>query len=436
VSQWLLEKAVGALDSARADRRSFLTKTAIVGSALAVAPLRYILQPGSAYAAICNCGNSACDCAAACCDGYTDFCCVVNGGHNECPPGSFAAGWWRADGSAYCGGTRYYVDCNATCTCEVCENNFCPSCPGTTCSCGAGRCDHRKVGCTYFRYGQCHSEISCNGPIVCRMVSCVPPYELTPACSGLTLVDDRTANHDAVCSPLDAAGIRRMRQARWFLRDPANLGVLNASFQYGDPGDIPIVGDWDGDGVATPGIVRGNQWFLRNSNSSGVADISFSFGDVGDAPIVGDWNGDGKAGIGVVRGNTWYLRNTLSSGYAEITLSFGDVGDVPIVGDWDGDGTDGIGVVRGNVWYLKKKLVSGFADLSFAYGDVGDVPIVGDWNADGEDGIGIVRRGTWHLRNTLSAGFAQDTFSFGDDTDIPLAGAWRLRSRTGPGVVR
>jgi hypothetical protein len=432
----LVDKASGVLASSKPGRRSFLTKTALVGSALAYAPLRYILRPGSAYAAICNCGNTACDCASACCDGYTDFCCVVNGGRNECPPGSFAAGWWRADGSAYCGGTRYYIDCNASCTCSSCDGSFCAGCPGTGCSCGAGRCDHRKTGCTYFRYGQCHTEIGCAGPIVCRVVTCVPPYELTPACTGMTLVDDRTANHSTVCAPLDPPGVRRMRQNRWFLRDPANVGVLAASFQYGDVGDVPIVGDWNGDGTATPGIVRGNQWFLRNSNSSGVADFSFVYGDPGDIPIVGDWDGDGQDGIGVVRGNTWYLRNTLSSGTAQIVLHFGDPGDIPVVGDWNGDGRDGIGVVRNGRWYLKNELTSGFADLNFQYGDPGDLPIVGDWNNDGTDGVGVVRRGVWYLRNTLSSGVAQDTFHFGDDTDIPLAGAWRVQARVGPGVAR
>ena len=27
-------------------------------------------------------------------------------------------GWWVADNSSYCGGPRYYMDCNATCTCD------------------------------------------------------------------------------------------------------------------------------------------------------------------------------------------------------------------------------------------------------------------------------------------------------------------------------
>ena len=38
-------------------------------------------------------------------------------GTNSCPPGTIAGGWWKADGSSYCAGPRYYIDCNATCRC-------------------------------------------------------------------------------------------------------------------------------------------------------------------------------------------------------------------------------------------------------------------------------------------------------------------------------
>ena len=72
--------------------------------------------PGSAYAAVCSCSGSSCDCGSRCCDGYTEFCCTLNG-DNRCPPGSIMAGWWKADGSGFCGpnAPRYYMDCNASC---------------------------------------------------------------------------------------------------------------------------------------------------------------------------------------------------------------------------------------------------------------------------------------------------------------------------------
>ncbi len=188
MSQWLVEKGSAQLEG-RTSRRGFLVRSALAGSALAVGPWRYLLEPGTAYAAICSNHGTACDCGSACYDGYTEFCCVVNNGANSCPPGTFEGGWWRADGSAYCGGgARYFVDCNAN-----------PD-ANPPCTCANGDCNHRASSCNYFRYGQCNTEIG--GPataIVCRIVTCTPPYEFIPACGTTLRYDNATANHTANC---------------------------------------------------------------------------------------------------------------------------------------------------------------------------------------------------------------------------------------------
>ena len=81
-------------------------------------------------------------------------------------------------------------------------------------------------------------------------------------------------------------------QGQWHLRYPdAHI----ESFYYGDPGDVPFLGDWDCDGIDTPGLYRQSDGYvyLRNSNTQGTADIRFFFGNPGDIPIAGDFNGDG-----------------------------------------------------------------------------------------------------------------------------------------------
>jgi hypothetical protein len=202
MSRSLVDMAAGALE-ARTTRRSFIVRAALAGSALTVAPLRYLLRPGGAYAAICGCSGQACDCGSACCDGYTDFCCTMHG-KNTCPPGTFAGGWWKADGSAFCAGPRYYIDCHHTCSCTSGCGPFCaPECennPG--CRCAEHDCNHRALGCNRFRYGQCHQEIACVGRIACRVVSCTPAWLLDGSCSSATtLTDNATRNHTANCPP-------------------------------------------------------------------------------------------------------------------------------------------------------------------------------------------------------------------------------------------
>lgn len=196
----VLERTVDYLAN-RLDRRGFLGKTAVVGSAVVTAPLEFGLKPKSAYAAVCRCNGSSCGCGSLCCDGYTEFCCTLKGA-NTCPAGTITAGWWKVDGSNFCGGAaRYYLDCNAQCGgCSCGSNGVCAgSCSGTGCGCAKGSCNNRKAGCTRFRYGQCNQHVRCVGPIVCRVVTCTPPWLFDPACGTSSRTDNATRYHDRPC---------------------------------------------------------------------------------------------------------------------------------------------------------------------------------------------------------------------------------------------
>ncbi|HHC09166.1 MAG TPA: hypothetical protein ENK55_10690, partial [Actinobacteria bacterium] len=46
----------------------------------------------------------------------------------------------------------------------------------------------------------------------------------------------------------DGVGLVDPETGRWHLRDAAGA---TSSFYYGDPGDVPFVGDWDCDGIDT-----------------------------------------------------------------------------------------------------------------------------------------------------------------------------------------
>jgi hypothetical protein len=133
------------------------------------------------------------------------------------------------------------------------------------------------------------------------------------------------------------------RAGTWDLRNSNNSGAPDFSFTYYSYAtDMPIVGDWDGDGDDTIGIFRPTDgtWHLRNANSAGSPDISFGYhwGASTDKPIVGDWDGDGDDTIGMYRAGTWDLRNSNNSGAPDITLAYywGASTDMPLIGDWDG----------------------------------------------------------------------------------------------------
>lgn len=185
---------------------------------------------------------------------------------------------------------------------------------------------------------------------------------------------------------------------RWLLRNSNSGGPADHSFIYGREGDRAVCGDWNGNGQQTPGIVRERddglfQWHLRNSVSGGPADRTFYYGRdlaAGELPptfpIVGDWNGDGVDTVGIVRGHEdgqmqWLLRNANRGGVADLDFYYYDGavwGDhmeihVPIVGDWNGDGQDGPGVTRASgpgspQWLLRNDRSAGHADHVFYYG--------------------------------------------------------------------
>jgi hypothetical protein len=113
-------------------------------------------------------------------------------------------------------------------------------------------------------------------------------------------------------------------------------------FYFGNPGDIPIPGDFNGDGCDTVSIYRPSvtRFFIinalgENGKGLGAAEFSFTFGNPGDSTLVGDWDNDGVDGVGVVRPSTdtAYLTNTLATG-ALATVVEVSADDVPIAGKW------------------------------------------------------------------------------------------------------
>jgi hypothetical protein len=185
-----LVEAAGRVLERRTSRRGLLGRAALMGSALAVGPLRYLVRPVSAWAVIApgSCGGGLCD------DGYTAFCCEVNAGKNVCPPNTFIGGWWMCtsyQGGGLCTaeGVRYYMDCNML--------------PGQSvgpCGCANDTCGERRVNCNVFRYGQCNTQIGGTTAIACRVVVCQNPTTIDGFnCNGSVAVDDNTCSHDWGC---------------------------------------------------------------------------------------------------------------------------------------------------------------------------------------------------------------------------------------------
>ncbi|MEA3501817.1 MAG: DUF6676 family protein, partial [Actinomycetota bacterium] len=241
----------------------------------------------------------------------------------------------------------------------------------------------------------------------------------------------------------DSVGVMDSTSALWLL---LRADGMTSEFTFGDSGDLPIVGDWDCDGIATVGLYRPStaDVFLRNNNTAGAAEISYGYNvdtSQDHMPLVGDFDGDGCDTVSFYRTTDGLVSiyNTKEAAFDELDeavdfdaeYAFGDVGDLPFVGDFDGDGIDTVGLFRPatGVIYLKNSHEAGPADVEFAFGDVGDLPVAGDWGPeDGIDTVGVYRPGigTFFFRYTNSAGPADETFPLGVPNRLPLAGGFGM----------
>jgi hypothetical protein len=221
---------------------------------------------------------------------------------------------------------------------------------------------------------------------------------------------------------------------RWRLYSALSADASINSFYFGNPGDIAFMGDWNGNGTATPGLYRQSDGlvYLRNSNSQGAATTTFFFGNPGDIPLVGDFNGNGKDTVSIYRrsqGRVYVInqlgRNGGGLGPADYSFFFGNPGDAPFVGDFNGNGKDSVGLYRPSKGfvYFRYSLTQGNADLSFYYGNPGDVIMAGDWDGDGDDTVAVYRpsAGRIYVNLANSSGAANYTLFVGG---YPSAVGW------------
>lgn len=99
----------------------------------------------------------------------------------------------------------------------------------------------------------------------------------------------------------------RPSTAEWFIRNSSNGLVTVQRWGEVEKAEIPLPADYDGDGLTDVAVFRPStaQWFLYLSGTSNPA-LKPSVKTWGephtkDIPIVGDYDGDGKADLAVFR---------------------------------------------------------------------------------------------------------------------------------------
>ncbi|WIX90394.1 hypothetical protein [Amycolatopsis sp. DG1A-15b] len=230
--------------------------------------------------------------------------------------------------------------------------------------------------------------------------------------------------------------------------DPASSVSTRPVVHYGNSPMVPIVGDWNGDGLDTVSAYdpASGQFFVSNNPATGAAEYTFMYGNPGAVPLVGDWDGDGKDNVGVRMDNRFFLRTSPVSSGTEttITVAYGDSGDIPLIGDWDGDGKDNVGVHKPGDFnfYLRTSANTDPAEITHVvpYGNVGATPLVGDWNGDGKDNVGVRMGNVYYFRTSEVNSAAETTMSVaygnGDPgSEYPIVGDWNGDNKDTQGIV-
>jgi hypothetical protein len=219
--------------------------------------------------------------------------------------------------------------------------------------------------------------------------------------------------------------------AFYVLRSTDNSAIVEPFGQTGD--DPTVVEDYNNDGRTDFAVYRsgasaglGSTWFWRSASTLGGAVNYVLWGQNGDFPAPGDYDGDGSADYVIQRndgGGQARFWQRFATG-TQTSVVFGTPTDVIVPGDYDDDGKTDIATVRGSggniLWFYDPSSTAPVDPIQNTWGlSATDFPTQGDYDGDGRTDLAIWRNGVFWVYNLQSA--AVNNLALGSAGDYPVA---------------
>lgn len=226
------------------------------------------------------------------------------------------------------------------------------------------------------------------------------------------------AVEDAAASAVPPADLAVWRPSSGYWYVLGGTGSQQTFTQWGQSGDVPVPGDYDGDGKTDFAVFRpsNNNWYITLSSSGAYS--NFVLGNSGDKTATADYDGDGKTDVGVYRpsNGTWYFIR--SSDQVTASGQFGISTDTPAPADYDGDGRADFGVWRDGVatFYVKRS-TDGTLQIQ-ALGTGGDTPVPADYDGDGRADFAVRHLNDWTIRYSSTNRSSTITWQLGSDKAV------------------
>ncbi|MCB0343793.1 MAG: VCBS repeat-containing protein [Bdellovibrionales bacterium] len=154
-------------------------------------------------------------------------------------------------------------------------------------------------------------------------------------------------------------------------------GNASESVTVGNPGDLPVIADYDGAGCTNYATYdkKDAQWTVADCDGQNA--VTFTHGSPGAIAVPGDYDCDGAADAMTYNRvtNEWRLRR--SSDLQIDNFYFGLIGDIPASADWDGDGCVEAAVYRPSTNSI-------FYNSSYVNGQVGAAVGPLQWGLNGD----------------------------------------------------